>query len=173
MTLKIMVFRQRGNYLRPVNTVKHVIDIQGGLVLAVQDNLTIVDGVDNPVLSSPAQVSVGSHVKSIFLNVQVAATSTAALANIYMMVFLNPSNALTLPAANTIGVSDLKKQVIHQEMIMTEKNTTAFPRTLFRGVIKIPRKAHRIGHDDTIIVSLLSPGVNYDYCIQCIYKEIR
>ncbi len=134
----------------------------------------MVKAVDNPVLATnPEQVTVGSHVKSLFLNVQVAATATGALANVYMMIFLNPGNNLAIPQANLIGVSDQKKQVIHQEMIMTEKNTTAIPRTLFRGVIKIPRKAHRMGQDDTIIISLLSPGVTYDYCYQVIYKEIR
>ncbi len=168
-------FRNRGNFLRPVNTIKHVIDIQGGLILAVQDILTIADAHDGyPTLSQGDKVTFGSYVKSFFLNVQVAATSTAAIANIYMAVFKNPGNNISpLPNANVIGTSDTKKIFFHQEMIMTEKNTTAFPRTLFKGVLKVPRHMQRMGPDDKLGLILFAPGTNYDYCIQCIYKEIR
>ncbi len=137
----------------------------------------IVLGRDNPLHTvDPEQVESSSHVKSFFLNIQVAATGTAALANVYMMVYGNPGGNVAsgnIPNANVVGTSDFRKQVFHQEMIMTEKNTTAFPRTLFRGVIKVPRKFARIGLQDVLAIQLFSPGVNYDYCLQCIYKEIR
>ncbi len=171
-----MSFRSRSrNYLRPVNTLKHIVDRQGGLVLDVIQEEIIIHGKDNPVHTTNAQeVTSGSHVKSFFLNIQVAASSTAALANVYMYIYGNPGGNLgNWPKGNVVGVSDRRKNVFHQEMIMTEKNTTAFPRTLFRGVIKIPRKFARIGLEDEIAIQLYAPGVNYDYCIQCIYKEIR
>ncbi len=172
-----MPFRRRGNYLRPVNTIKHIVDNQGGLVAATQTIVDLVKGADiTASTTAPEECLVGSHVKSFFLNVQVAATGTAALANIYMFVFGNPGDNIidaNIDNGNVIGVSDIRKQVFHQEMMMTEKNTTAFPRTLFRGVIKVPRKMARIGVKDRISIALFSPGVNYDYCFQCIYKEIR
>ncbi len=163
-------------YLHPVNTIKHVIDRQIGVILNVRDAIDLVQGDENPVLANDIEVVTGSHVKSLFLNVQVAASSTAALANIYMMVYGNPGSNIasgSIPNANVVGTSDFKKMVFHQEMIMTEKNTTAFPRTLFRGVIRVPRKFQRIGQNDRIAVQFFAPGVNYDLCFQCIYKEIR
>ncbi len=160
-------------YLHPVNSKKHVVDNQGGLVAGTQAIVELAEGVDAPVLASTEQVIVGSYVRSIFLNVQVAATGTAALANVYMIVYKNPSNGLTPPQANAVGASDVKKIVFHQEMIMTEKNTTAIPRTLFKGVLKLPRHMQRFGQDDSLLIALLAPGVNFDYCVQCIYKEIR
>ncbi len=172
-----MVFRRRSQYLRPVNTLKHVIDIQGGLIAGTQAVHDIVLGEDNPVTgSNPDQVNIGSHVRSIFLNLQVAATGAGALANVYMIIFGNPGGQIadgTFPEGNVVGNSDLRKFVFHQEMIMTEKSTTAFPRTLFRGVLKIPRKYNRIGANDKISIGIFSPGVTYDFCFQCIYKEIR
>ncbi len=92
------------------------------------------------------------------------------------MIYKNPGNnviAANIPDANVVGTSDFKKNVFHQEMTMTEKNTTAFPRTMFKGVIRIPRHMQRIGQDDVIIIQFFSPGVTYDVCTQCIYKEIR
>ncbi len=171
-----MVFRrQQGlqKYLHPVNTIKHVVDSQLGVIAAAQSKVTIADAVDNPALASPQQVVVGSYVRSLFLNIQVAATGTAALANIYMIIYKNPSNDLVLPNANVIGTSDLKKVVFHQDMTMTEKNTTAISRTLFKGVLRVPKHMQRMGQDDRIEVQLFAPGVNFDVCLQSIYKEIR
>lgn len=160
-------------YLHPVNTRKHVIDNQGGLVAGTAVNIDIAKGVDSASLAQVSECNVGSHVRSLFLNIQVAATGTAALANVYMIIFGNPSGEISMVNANVVGASDMKKQVFHQEMIMTEKNTTAIPRTLFKGVLRIPRKMQRIGQDDRIRVQLFAPGVNFDYCVQAIYKEIR
>ncbi len=172
-----MVFSRQRNYLRPVNTLKHVVDIQGGLVAGTQSANLLVQGKDAPLTTvSPEQVHIGSHVKSFFLNVQVAASGTAALSNVYMIIYGNPGGVISdasYPNGNVVGTSNLRKQVFHQEMLMTEKNTTAIPRTLFRGVIKVPRKFARIGANDRISLALFAPGVTYDFCFQSIYKEIR
>ncbi len=162
--------------LRPVNSVKHVVDIQGGLVLDVQTVSTLIEAVDNPVLANNTDVATASNVRAFFLNVQVAASATAALANVYMFVAKNPGKRIAVtdfPDGNKVGVSNLKKLIFHQEMIMTEKNTTAIARTLFRGVIKIPRHMQRFGQDDEIDIYLYAPGVSFDFCVQCIYKEFR
>ncbi len=176
VSMTTMVFRrQMSKYLHPVNTVKHVIDQQGGLAVDAKTEISIVKGVRSPALAAVTNVEVGSHVRSIFLNIQVAASSTAALANIYMIIYGNPGANIALgsiPNGNVVGPSDFKKNIFHQEMIMTEKNTTAIPRTLFKGVLKIPRKFQRIGEDDNIQVSLYSPGVTWDFCLQSIYKAI-
>ncbi len=171
----VMMMTQMNSFarLRPVQSIKHVVDIQGGLVAGAQSNFALVDTVDAPVLANPADVMTGTTVHSIFLNVQVAATATPSLANIYMAIMKNPGDNLPVPSPQTIGTSDEKKQIIHQEMIMTEKNSTAIPRTLFKGVIKIPRGYKRFGHDDKLLILLLAPGVSYEFCIQCIYKEYR
>ncbi len=159
--------------LRPVKSYKHVVDIQGGLVAGTQQNLIIIDAVDSPVLGTSAEVEVASTIKSIYLKVEVYATSTQALANCYLIVMKNPSNAIATPSANGVGVSDVKKFIIHQEMVMMEKNTTGLPRTLFKGVIILPRGYRRFGQDDALIIGLKSVGTSADFCIQCIYKEFR
>ncbi len=172
-----MVFSRRGrsmSRLSPVNSQKHVIDTQGGLVAGTQVFVSLAQAVDAPALADIDGVAVGSHIYGFFLNIQVAATSTAALANVYMFIYKNPGNNLsTPPAANVMGVSDFKRQVFHQEMIMTEKNTTAIPRTLFKGVIQVPKTFHTMRRQDSIQIALFSPGVTFDYCVQCIYKEFR
>ncbi len=158
---------------RPINTRKHIVDNQGGLVAGTQVTHTLVHGVDSASLASVSDVNVGSKVQAIFLNVQVASSSTAALANVYMYINVNPSGAVNMPNGNVTGASDLKKLILHTEMIMGEKNTTGIPRTLFKGVLRIPRGKQRFGQDDYLQIQLYSPGITWDYCIQCIYKEYR
>ncbi len=162
--------------LRPVNSIKHIVDSQGGLVAGTQTLVSIINTEDNPVQGDTDGVATANVVKSFFLNVQVAATGAAALANVYMFVYKNPGNNVGLtniPEGNVVGGSDFRRMIFHQEMIMTEKNTTAIPRTLFKGVLRIPKHMQRMGLDDVVNVALFSPGVNFDYCFQCIYKEFR
>ncbi len=159
--------------LRPVKSYKHIIDTQGGLVANGQQNFSLIEAVDNPVLANRQEVETASTVSSIYLKVECYATGTAALANCYMAVMKNPGANLTPPSTNGIGITDEKKFVIHQEMVMLEKNSTGNPRTLFRGVIRIPRGYKRFGTKDLLQLSLKSIGTTADFCFQCIYKEFR
>ncbi len=115
----------------------------------------------------------GSIVNGIFLVVEAVATSSAALSNLYMSVEKNPGANLTFPAPNVVGQDDNKKYVIHQEMVMLQRQTNSNPRTVFKGVIVIPRGYRRFGPNDKLEMQLLAPGINFDYCIQSHYKEFR
>ncbi len=173
MTQAMARFRSRAMRLRPVHAIKHVVDIQGGQIAGTQTENDLIEAVDSPTLAVADRVETASTVNSIFLHVEAYATSTAALGNFYMIVWKNPGGNITAPAANGVGVDDDKRFVIHQEMVMLEKNTTGNPRTVFNGVLSIPRGYRRMGINDKLQISLLSPGVSSDFCIQCIYKEYR
>lgn len=170
-----MVFRRfnRGQSLRPVNRIKHVIDVQLGGVLAVQNTIIIAESVDNPTTAGIRQVAVGSKINGIYIKLEVNATTSAALSNFYMMVVKNPGNNLVFPNANVIGGNDNKRFVIHQEMVMMQQVTNSNPRTIFSGVVVIPRGYRRMGPDDEIQVMTFSPGVNTNQCLQAHYKEFR
>ncbi len=174
-----MVYRRmsRGLSIRPVNRIKHVVDAQNAALAGNQTNDDLVDTQDNPVQSTPNQVETGSKINGIYLKLEVRATNAAALPNCYMYVFKNPGNALTAPAPNQVGISNVKKYVIHQEMVMLQSEGTGDPeanaRILFNGVIAIPKLYRRNGPDDRLKLVLLAPGVDIEYCFQCHYKEFR
>ncbi len=159
--------------LRPVNRIKHVIDKQAGIVLDTQNLTTLVNTKDAPVLASTEQVETGCHIYGIYLNVEAYATTAAALANIYMMVAKNPGNNVTFPNGNVVGADDNKRFVIHQEMKMLEQSVNGNPRTIFNGVIAIPRIYSRFAPNDQLQLYIFSPGVNTSACVQCHYKEFR
>ncbi len=169
-----MVFRSRSrNSLRPINRIKHVVDGQAATTAGTQIAVSLIDTVDTPLITDTDGVETGSTVNAIYLRSEAIATSAAALPNIYMFVFKNPASALTAPEGNVVGVSDFKKYVIHQEMVMMQKVAPSNPRTLFNGVIVIPRGYRRNGPDDNMSVLYFSPGINFEVCTQCHYKEFR
>ncbi len=172
----VMVFRrsQRSNQsIRPVHRIKHVIDVQVGIILAVQQSVNLAISVDAPTLPVTTQVESGSKINGIYLKVEINATTSAALSNAYLMVVKNPGNNLVFPNANVVGSDDNKRYVIHQEMVMLQQVTNSNPRTLFNGVIVIPRGYRRMAINDRIVAFLFSPGVNLNACVQCHYKEFR
>ncbi len=89
------------------------------------------------------------------------------------MIAKNPGNNLTFPNPNIVGSDDNKRFVIHQEMVMLQQVNNSNPRTLFNGVIAIPRGYRRMGPNDRLIANIFSPGVNLNICLQCHYKEFR
>ncbi len=172
--LLVMVFRNRSrNNLRPVNRIKHVTDTQAGSALGVTTAIDLIKAVDNPALGTANEVAIGCTINGIFISLEVYATTSGALSNVYMTLSKNPGGNLTFNAPNNIGISDNKKYTIHQEMIMLQKVTNSNPRTLFKGVVVIPRGYRRFGPDDRLTMQLLAPGVNVDFCMQSHYKEFR
>ncbi len=174
-----MPYRNR-NYLRPINTIKHVIDIQSQVGAGLQQVSNLVLAVENPVSTTANEVSIGSSVRTIFLNVQTVVDTNAvgAINNAYMYLIVRPGSNITVasfPNVNAVGISDFRKQIFHQEMAMMSDSSDSIPITLFKGVLKIPRKATRQGVNDSIAIVFGSPtgGPILDFCIQCIYKEIR
>ncbi len=165
--------RRMSMSLRPVHRIKHVVDTQGGLALGATQNIDLIDTKDAPVLANTDECETGSKVNGIFLSVEVNATSSAALPNVYMIVYKNPGGNLATPLPNAIGSNDNKRFVIHQEMVMLQGQTGSNPRTLFKGVIVIPRGYKRNGPNDRLILVLQTPGVNIQFCVQCHYKEFR
>lgn len=174
-THQVMVFRSRsrGMGLRPVQRIKHVVDVQGGLVAGTVSNTVLILATDTPTIGANNSCITGSTVHAIYLKVEVNATTSAALANVYLQVAKVPGGNLTMPAPNAVGSSDNKKYIIHQEMVMLQQVTNSNPRTLFNGVVSIPRGYKRCGPNDELRVNLLAPGVNINFCIQCHYKEFR
>jgi hypothetical protein len=165
--------RRRGNATRPVNRIKHVIDQQGGLVIGTQTTVNLATAIDNPIRGNTRDVEVGSLINGIYLKVEINAVTSAALSNCYLAVVKNPGGNLTFTNANQLGADENKKYVIHQEMVMLQQQDNSNPRTLFNGVIAIPRLYRRNGPNDQLDILLFSPGVTINFCFQCHYKEFR
>ncbi len=180
-----MSFRRTGRQglrLRPVKSYKHIVETNGVVTAALQSVTDVINTVDNPVLTTTNGVQTASTVYAIYLRVEVIGSVAAGgIDNIYLAVFHNVAGSLSAPALDTLGSSDRKNQVIHQEMIMTTPldtvNGVGFPRTMFNGVISIPRGMRRNAVQDKLQVILQHRSGEATqttrFCIECIYKEFR
>jgi len=171
----VMARFRRTQSLRPVNRIKHVIDSQLGLALGTSTGVNLVKSVDAPVIANTSEVQTGATVNGIYLVVEATNTTAVSgvLRNIYMIVYKNPGGNITAPAPNAVGADDNKRYVIHQEMVMMQAEANGNPRTLFKGVIVLPRGYRRFGPGDLLELQLLSPGSVNNMCVQCHYKEFR
>ncbi len=168
-------YRQR-MATRPVNRIKHVVDTSATLAAAAVSVTNLVIAKDAPVIGTPIEVVTGSVVNGVYLHLEVAsneAFDSGAIPNVYMMVMKNPGSNLTFPSPNAVGGDDNKKYVIHQEMLMINNTIGGNPRTLFNGVIVIPKGYKRFGPSDSLQISILSPALNIAFCYQAHYKEFR
>ncbi len=171
-----MPFRNR---LRPINSIKHTVDSQQVVPAGTQIAVNLVLGKQNPEIGTTAnEVQVGAQVSSIFLNIQVVNTvdATGLINNAYMYAILNPGSTISsaqVPTINEVGTSNVRKMIFHQEMAMLSDANDSIPITLFKGVLKIPRKGRRVGLDDAIQLQIGTPvgGAEINVCVQCIYKE--
>ncbi len=163
--------------MRPINRIKHVIDNSATLAQGTVLPIVIADATDTPTIAATTSVETGSKINGIYLRVEAAsneAIDLGAVPNFYMMVYKNPGNNVTMPAPNVVGGSDNKRFVIHQEMTMLEnKGQGSNARTIFNGVIVIPKGMRRFAPDDRLAIDVLCPALATAVCIQCHYKEFR
>ncbi len=170
-----MPFRRSSMSLRPVHRIKHVVDKQFAVAAGATVPQILIKAVDAPVLANADEVETGSKVNGIYLKVEVSRTGTTSdvLSNFYIAIMKNPGFNIADVSPNSVGIDDNKRFVIHQEMVMTQGNNASNPRTVFNGVIVIPRGYRRFGPNDQLRLITEAPGTNMNVCVQCHYKEFR
>ncbi len=165
--------------LRPVHSIKHVVDVASAAVNELITNIQLIQAVDAPTLANVQQVETGSTVNAIYIRIEVLGTVPfVTIPRVYMCIFKNPGGNLPIINPNSTGDSDDKKWVIHQEMTMVGNvGASPFPRTMFQGVIRIPPKLKRFGINDTLVCLFSheagTTSGTTNVCVQCIYKEFR
>ncbi len=164
--------------LRPIHRIKHVIDAEGNVTGTTNSVIDLISAVDDPSRTSVTECETGSKVNGIYLKVEALHASGAGTPNLYMAVMKNPAqaNAVSSLDISQLGISSLKRYAIHQEMIMGSGDAAnGLPRVVFNGVIKIPKGYIRNGPNDKlqVILRVGTAAVNFNFCLQCHYKEFQ
>ncbi len=177
-----MGFR-RGMGLRPIQSTKHIVEISG-ISAAVSDAvaLTIVKGVDNPVLANTSEVQPGHKVSSIFISAFYLAEGGEIANEVPLVdwyVINNPGNtfaatftATTNPTPGATGSHINKRFIFHTEKGLAgggDVSLAGLP-MIFKGVLKIPRGRQRVGQNDRITINHRTNFAT-KFCIQAIYKD--
>ncbi len=163
--------------LRPINRIKHVVDNSATVAAAAEGLFVIATAVDAPTLANTTGVETGSTLNGFYIRFEAAsneAIDLGAIPNFYLMIAKNPGGNVNLPAPNAVGADDNKRFVIHQEMTMIEnKGQGSNARTVFNGVVVVPKSMRRMAPNDVWTVTSLCPALDTAQCIQIHYKEFR
>ncbi len=165
-----MVFRSSR---RPVNSLKHVVDISGALVSGTVSVSPILTATTARDPANPVTVAVGSKVTSMYVSVFVlgSAGSDSGLVDWYLWRNARGQTVSgNTPDPGNTGISDVRNFIIHEEkgLAATQDGTPM----VFKGVIKIPRHMQRVALNDQWQIRLLSDFAA-DFCIKVIYKDYQ
>ncbi len=132
-----------------INSEKHVVN---GSVAITSTNVVklVAKAVTAPSNTVVTDCHRGGQIKAIWLSLDFCGLGTTAV-NQRTAVYLikNPGDNLTEPGAFSVGSSNEKKFVIKQWTSMTMRNQDGNPPYHWEGWIKIPKRYHRMGTDDT------------------------
>ncbi len=172
-----MVFNRR-NSLRPVNSIKNVVELSG-ILAATTDTilLTAVTAVDSPALAVLQDVEKGCTINSIFISLFFYSEGGEVANEVPLVdwyIWKNNANQSTgaeIPTPGATGANPLKRYILHQEKGLAgggDASLTGVP-MVFKGVIKLPRTFKRMGLDDRIQIVGRSNFAT-KFCVQAIYK---
>ncbi len=180
-----MVFRRnRGNFLRPVHSTKHVVDTSTVVTAVTNTILQIsVSAVDNPVLANVEDIQTGSKISSIFYEIYIFSEGGELANEVPLVDFYfikNPGNvwnsftANLLPTPGATGSHINKRHILHEEKGLTGGGNLSLSGVpmVFKGSIRIPRGRQRFGQLDTFLVCIRC-NFNSKVCVKAIYKEYQ
>ncbi len=174
--IMVMPFR-RGSYAkRPINSIKHVVDVEGGLVAATDSTSTFVNAVDGPQTPfDPVDVPFGGYVRSFYLSIFIIGATGAPIdgsINWYIAKQRSGQGAADFPTPSATGTSEVRNQIIHEEKGLSGSGDGT--PMVFKGVIVIPKSMQRIRAGDAMFLRLRINGtIDATFCIKIIYKEYR
>ncbi len=164
-------FTSRKLRLVTINSEKHVVDVTEALSGTVTTSL-LAKAVTAPSNTVDTDCHRGGHIKAIWVSLDFCGIGTSGT-NVRCMVYLikNPGDNLSPPSPFSVGTSNEKKFVIKQWSAMVMRNQEGNPPYHWEGWVKIPKRYHRMGTDDTWkLVSGLTQETGHLFC-NVIYKE--
>ncbi len=154
-----------------INSEKHVVNNAVAIDTTVQPKL-IAKAVTAPSNTVTTDCHRGGHIKAIWLSLDFCGLA-ATLVNQRISIYLikNPGDNLTEPGNFAVGSSNEKKFVVKQWTAMTMLNSDGNPPYHWEGWIKLPKRYHRMGTDDTWQLVFGANTATGHGWFQAIYKE--
>ncbi len=178
-----MPYRRRASYGRNrgrsnlvvVNSIKNIVFDSAGID-ATRTGSVIARAVDTPASATvPEQVSQGCIIKAFWISLDVCGLGgTGVLNNAFIYLLKNPGDSLTPPLPGTEGTSNEKKFIVKEWHAMIMRNQDGNVPYHWEGWIKLPRRYHRMGTDDTWSLQLATTAaLTGHFSAQYIYKWYR
>lgn len=161
-----MARRRRGLALRPVNSVKNIVDSTNIGVTGATTTSVVLAQTVNDYTGGNADVPIGAKVSSIYVFVQIASDSTNANCDWF---FAKRPSGITMPTPGATGGSTARKFILHEEKGLPGTYSAGSTPLTFKGVLKIPRGRQRFAEGDAVVLNLRG-AQQYSFCVKAIYK---
>ncbi len=161
-------YRSRGLGLRPINSVKNIVDsVNLGVAAGTNTTVTLAATV-NDYTGGVTDVPIGAKLASVYLFVQII--PTLGTANVDWYVAKGPNAFFSAnPVPGATGGNVGRKYILHEEKgIPGNAGDGAYPLT-FKGVIRVPKGRQRMAEGDQMKLVLRGADI-YNACVKCIYK---
>ncbi len=163
----------RFSRMRPVNSVKKVVDSSGKTVIATNSlnvlaNVAATAWVDAGNSDVPQGCTISSMFISVFVWIDESTNAATPLIDFY--VGKNPGTNLVMPDPGAVGGSDNKRWVLHEEKGLSSDIGGGGTPMVFKGVIRIPPRLRRMGKDDQIVLLIRTTNHVAYFCVKAIYK---
>ncbi len=162
----------RRSSLRPINSLKNVVQDVAIIAGAGTGNFNLIEAVDAPVLANTQEVGTGCRINQIYLEVWIYGNAVAGVNSpITWMLWKNNASAISAPTPTSLGVSDSKKYSFAVGKGLVGSSANGQPGYLIRGWFSIPKSMRRMGHDDRIQLVIENSTANdLNVCRLAIYK---
>ncbi len=164
-----MPFSRRSLALRPVKSVKHEVtwSFLSQDASAIQ-TIDLAIGTSPSALNAASEVDIGSSVKSVYFELNIAAQTITNPKVFHWKVQIIP-NGITPTTPSGYFSSD-RKNILHRGMEMLPKDVGTVFKRIF--VVKIPRGKSRFSVGDKLsLIYIVSSAETINHCGFAIYKE--
>ncbi len=156
-----------------MNSIKHVVDVEGALSgggVSANNVVVAVPNVDTTTFK-PGDVRVGSKVNGLFVSIFIIGSGGQGLSGSLNWLIIKLHEGQTAPTPGQTGISKVRNQIFHEEKGLAG-SADGTPMA-FKGVIAVPRGMRRMREGDVIQIRLVnSDAVNdANFCIKTIYKS--
>ncbi len=167
----------RHRMLTPINSIKHYVGISiATLASGVTIEKKIVDAIVAPGNTTSEDVTEGSIVKAVFIEMWVIGAEAAGVNSSFNLVVEKRTNLITnftITNAANLGAYENKKNILYttQGITASEQGANAIP--VIRSWFKIPKGKQRFGLGDELVLHLSSLAGDFQFCGFFTYKEFR
>ncbi len=161
--------------VRPVIvSIKHMVQAQiASVTQGALANVALVNAVDTADSSIPTQITQGSIVKAIYIELWIIGAQGTE-GSFTITVDKISSGAPDMSAANGFDLHNYpnKKNILYTTQgVLGDQNTNPVP--ILRQWIAIPKGKQRFGLSDKLNLNILSNLGTVEFCGQFVYKEYK
>ncbi len=161
--------------MRPIiHRTKHYVQQSRSQVATVALNtIDIIDSVESTVANLVDEVSEGTVVKAVFVEMWLLDSSNDGSFIVSLEKLPTSANPMSFANSNSLGTYTNKSNILYCTQGLSPNNGVGNPVPIIRQWFKIPRGKQRMALGDKIVLNITNNGLNnLEFCGFFTYKEL-